>query len=292
MSLANLRAGRRAAAFFAVTGLLVATYPLAIALGPGARRWSRRFWSRFTCWLLGIRVSVSARGAAPFTACPTLFVANHVSYLDAVIVGSHVDALFTAKSEVDGWPFFGFIARLTGTLFLKRHWRQARVQRDLIAAGMRRGESYVLFPEGTSSNGLGVKPFKTSLLSVAEPWIVDRPVAAQGLTIAYRRLTGSSGASGAYGPANCDLYAWYGDMTFAPHLWEVAKLPGLEVELLFQEPVFSWSVASRKPLTRAIRAEVVSTLAGPSSSAGAAVAAVAGSATRDGPAELPQAAGY
>lgn len=283
-SLATFRAGRRAAAFFALTGLMVVTYPLAIALGPVARRGVRRLWSRYTCWLLGIRVN--ARGATPFAACPTLFVANHVSYLDIIIMGSRVDAQFIAKSEVDGWPFFGFIARVSGTLFIKRHWRQARIQRDLIAAGMRGGESYVLFPEGTSSNGLGVKPFKTSLLSVVEPWIVDRPVAAQGVTIAYRRVVGD----GAFGPANCDLYAWYDAMTFAPHLWEVAKLPGLEVELVFHEPVFSWSVASRKPLTRAIRAEIVRNLAGPS--VAGAIAAVAGSAIQDAPDELPQAAGY
>lgn len=254
MRAGNLRAGLRAAAFFGVTGLLTVTYPLAVALGTPARYRVRRFWSRFTCWLLRIRVSASG---APFGACPTLLVANHVSYLDVVILGSFTDALFIAKSEVDGWPVFGFIARVTGTMFIKRHWRQALAQRDAMAERMRQGQSLVLFAEGTSSNGLGVKPFKSSLLSVAEPWVMDRPVAAQAVTVAYRRLADGT----PFGPANCDLYAWYDTMSFGPHLWQALKLPGLEVEVEFGEPVMSWQVASRKPLARAMQAGIAARLA-------------------------------
>lgn len=250
----NLRATFRAAAFLAVTGLLIVTWPIPLALGRKARHWVRRFWSRFSCRLLGIRVG--AQGA-PFAACPTMLVANHVSYLDVIVLGCFTDATFIAKDEVDGWPFFGYIARVTGTLFIKRHWRQAKIQRDLIAARMRAHESFVLFAEGTSSNGLGVKPFKTSLLSVAEPWVLDRPAAAQAVTIAYLRLADGRPIT----LDTCDLYAWYDEMTFLPHLWQVLRQKGVVVEVAFREPVLSWSVQSRKVLGPKLRDEIAHRLA-------------------------------
>lgn len=255
MKAATVRAGLRAALFLSLTLSLVAVYPLAILLGRRARFLVRRAWSRSTCRILGVRRTV--HGAA-FTACPTMLVANHVSYLDIVILGSFSDAIFVAKSEIEGWPLFGFIARLTGTMFVKRHWRQALVQRNAIAARMRDAdESFVLFAEGTSSNGLAVKPFKTSLLSVVEPWVVDRPVAAQAVTLAYRRLKDGT----PFSLANCDLFAWYADMPFTPHLWELLKQPGLEVEVEFREPVMSWSVAGRKALAKELQAEIATRLA-------------------------------
>jgi lyso-ornithine lipid O-acyltransferase len=263
----TLRASVRAALFLGLTCLLIVTYPLAIALGTPARRWVRRFWSRSTCRIMGI--AVQRRGARA-AACPTVLVPNHVSYLDVVILGPFTDATFTAKAEIDGWPFFGFIARVTGTMFLKRHWRQARVQRDAIAARMRSGESFVLFAEGTSSNGLAVKPFKTSLLSVAEPWVLgDVPVAAQGVTIAYVGLADGT----PFTAANCDSYAWYDDMAFVPHLWELLKLDGVRVVVEFHEPVPSGSVTSRKVLGPALRAEVAGRLAALRGEALAGVAA-------------------
>lgn len=257
----NLRATFRAAAFLAITGFLIVTWPIPLVLGRKARHWVRRFWSRFSCRLLGIRVG--AQGA-PFTACPTMLVANHVSYLDVIVLGCFTDATFIAKDEVDGWPFFGYIARVTGTLFIKRHWRQAKIQRDLIAARMRAHESFVLFAEGTSSNGLGVKPFKTSLLSVAEPWVLDRPAAAQAVTIAYLRLADGRPIT----LDTCDLYAWYDEMTFLPHLWQVLRQKGVVVEVEFREPVLSWSVQSRKVLGPKLRDEIAHRLAARREAAG------------------------
>lgn len=248
------RAAVRAALFLGFTCFLTVTYPLVCAFGWGARRWIRRTWSRYTCRLLDIRVR--ARGV-PSTTVPTLFVPNHVSYLDVAILGRFIDAQFVAKAEIDGWPLFGYLARVTGTLFVKRHWRQARVQRDLLVERMEAGESFVLFAEGTSSNGLGVKPFKTSLLSPIEPWVARRPVAAQAVTLGYLRLADGTPISA----ANCDTHAWYDDMEFAPHLWDVMKHGGLDVEVVFHEPVPSSAVTSRKVLGPQLRASVAETLA-------------------------------
>jgi lyso-ornithine lipid O-acyltransferase len=243
----------RATAFLSVTGVLVALYLCSWPFGAGARATLRRLWSRSVCFILGLRV---VRTGEPFRACPTLYVANHVSYLDVVCIASFADATFIAKSEVAGWPFFGFIAKLAGTMFVRRHWRQALVQRNALAAQMREGGHFVLFGEGTSTNGLDVKPFKTSLLSVAEPWVVDRPVAVQPVTLVYLRFLDGTLVDA----TNTDLYAWWGSADMLGHLWRMLKLPGAVVEVHFGPPVLSWAVSSRKVLGRELHAQVLHTM--------------------------------
>jgi 1-acyl-sn-glycerol-3-phosphate acyltransferase len=188
--------------------------------------------------------------------CPTLFVANHVSYLDVPILGMFLDGTFIAKAKVAQWPLFGLLGRLTRTLFVRRHWRQALVQRNVLAGQMRIGESFVLFGEGTSTNGLGVRPIKISLLSVAEPWIVDCPTAVQPVTLVYTGLADGS----AFGPGNCDLYAWHSDAEFLPHLWRVLQLEGVQVRVVAGDPVLSWSVKSRKMLGRKVHTQLLAEL--------------------------------
>ena len=249
----KLRAVTRAVAFLSLTLFLIVIYPLAIALGPAGRRLVRRVWCRTTCWILGVKVTCEGQ---PFTACPTLFVANHVSYIDILALGGFVEATFIAKSEVKSWPLIGFIASCSGTMFIKRHWRQALLQRNAIAVRMRRGESFVLFAEGTSSNGLAVRPLKTSLMSVVEPWVLDGPVAAQSVTLAYTRLADGR----PHDRTTCDLYAWYDEMPFVPHLGAVLAAEGCTVVLRLHEPVMSWSVASRKDLAPRCRDEITSSL--------------------------------
>lgn len=248
------RALLRGAGFLLITLFLALIYPLAIAAGQKARCQVRRFWCRSSCWLFNITVRCEGR---PFGCCPTLFVSNHVSYLDVIILGSFLDATFIAKAEIKGWPLIGYIANRVGTMFIRRHWRQALVQRNLLAARMRQGESFVLFAEGTSTSGLAVKPFKTSLLSVAEPWVLDCPVAARAVTLAYTRLADGR----AYDRATCDLYAWYDDMEFAPHLRRLLQQDGCEVTIRLHEPVLSWAVDSRKILGPQLRGQIVESLA-------------------------------
>jgi 1-acyl-sn-glycerol-3-phosphate acyltransferase len=236
-----LRGVLRLVGFAALTAALLALCAPTLPFGTGPMRRLRRLWCRGTCRLLGVRATLDG---TPFRDCPTLLAANHVSYLDVVVLGSFVDATFVAKSEVAGWPLFGLLGRVTRTLFVKRHWRQALAQRDALADRMRAGESFILFGEGTSTNGLQVRWFKTSLLSVVEPWIVERPVAVQPAALAYVRLADGT----PFSPENCDLYAWHSDAELVPHLWDVLRMEGVEVRLVLGKPVPSWSVRSRKLL--------------------------------------------
>ena len=245
----------RAAGFVGLTLALVLLHLAATPLGSPRTRAVRRLWCKGCCLLLGIEVRRQGR---PFDEAPTLFVANHVSYLDIVILGATLDATFIGKAEIQGWPLFGHLGRLAGTFFVRRHWRDALIQRNDLAARMRKGESFVLFPEGTSTNGLDVLPFKTSLLSVAEPWVLDRPVAVQAATLAFRRHRCGTPIT----LANADLYAWHGEGDLLPHLWGAMHGPGLEVDLAFEAPVLSWAVASRKTLGQGLRTAVRARLLG------------------------------
>ena len=189
-----IRGAVRAVLFLSLTVALLLVYFLAMLLGRRAMLGVRRLWCAATARLLGVRIKHAGR---PFTDCPTLFVANHVSYLDVLALGGFADATFIAKSEVARWPLFGLLGAAHRTMFIRRHWRQALLQRNALAARMREGESFILFGEGTSSNGLDVRPIKTSLLSVAEPWILDCPIAVQPITLAYTRLAdGTRGRTG------------------------------------------------------------------------------------------------
>ena len=97
-----------------------------------------------------------------------LFAANHISYLDITVLGSLLDASFIAKTEVAGWPLFGWLARLQRSVFIDRRARSTAHQRDSIAARLAAGEALILFPEGTSGDGNRLLPFKSALFSVAD----------------------------------------------------------------------------------------------------------------------------
>lgn len=243
------RAVGRASLLVLLTLLLL---PPFVAAGTGStrlRRLIRRSWCRSCCRLLGLEVRYAGE---PMTAATTLFVANHVSYLDILLLGARLNATFIAKAEIAGWPLFGTIGRAAGTFFVRRRWSDALVQRNLLASRLRTGESFILFAEGTSSNGLDVLPFKTSLLSVAEPWVLDQPIAVQPVTLAYRRLRRGAAISA----ENCHHYAWIGDDTLLPHLWALLHADGCVIEVAFGEPEFSWAVTSRKRLAPAMRQAV------------------------------------
>ncbi|MCS6877291.1 MAG: lysophospholipid acyltransferase family protein [Geminicoccaceae bacterium] len=249
MSASRLRAVSRLAGFGLLTSVLLACWFAALPLGAGPRRLLRRWWCKGVLFLLGVRLDVRGR---PSPLLPVLLVPNHVSYLDVPILGALCDAVFVAKAEIADWPLFGLLARLARTMFVRRHWREAKRQRDALAARLARGESFVLFAEGTSSNGLDVLPLKTSLLSVAEPDVVDRLIAIQPVVLAYRQLLDGAPID----ETNAELYAWYGEAALLPHLWRVLQLPGVEVAVRFGEPVPSWSVTSRKVLGSELRARL------------------------------------
>jgi 1-acyl-sn-glycerol-3-phosphate acyltransferase len=232
--------------FFFVVWVLAIVPPVAI-LGffqrVGRCRSVAQFFWQGAARIIGIDLVV--RGT-PCPDRPALFVANHTSYLDIVVIGALVPAAFVAKREVRQWPGIGFLAKLGRTVFIERRSRRSREQKDqLLDRLMSVGESLVLFPEGTSNDGNRVLPFKSALLSVAETRLPDgRPLPVQPISIAYTHLGGLPMGRG-WRP----YFAWYGDMALAPHLWTVLGLGRVTVEVDFYPPVTLEQFGSRKALT-------------------------------------------
>jgi len=191
--------------------------------------------ARFPVWyhrrclsLFGFKVKTIGDAS---TSHPTLFIANHTSYLDIIVLSSFLEVSFVAKTEVATWPLFGWLAKLQRTVFVDRKRNSTETQRNDIADRLKAGDNLVLFPEGTSNDGNRVLPFKSALFSVAEiP--TEPPMTIQPVSIAYTKLNGIP-----LGRALRPFYAWYGDMALAPHLVQVAGMGSAEVTLVFHPPV-------------------------------------------------------
>lgn len=213
--------------------------------------WPRRardfpmYYHRLVCRVLGVKIKVI--GNAP-QAGPVLIAANHVSWLDIVVMSAVAPVSFVAKSEVAKWPFFGSLARLQRTVFVDRERRHATGDgRDELRARLTAGEIMVLFAEGTSGDGRSVLPFKSSLFGAADV----TGLAVQPVTLAYaghRNL-----------PMNRRLlpsYAWYGDMDLMPHLIGALRSGPIEVTVICHPPLPAGGEVDRKALARRAEAEV------------------------------------
>jgi 1-acyl-sn-glycerol-3-phosphate acyltransferase len=192
--------------------------------------------------ILGFRVRMHGAMASP---SPVLFVANHASYLDIPILSALIPSAFAAKAEVNSWPLIGFLARLQNTIFIERRAMRAEQQRGLLRDQLARRQNLVIFPEGTSTDGLKVLPFKSSLFAIAEEGLADIGLMVQPVSIACTGLDGMPITRG-WRP----FYAWYGDMTLAPHLWNVLKLGHFTIDVIFHPPVQPQAFADRKALAQ------------------------------------------
>jgi len=208
------------------------------------------WYHRVCCRLLGIRLEVFGRRSK---ARPTLFVANHSSYLDIAVYGALIPGSFVAKSEVGEWPFFGLLAKLQRSVFVDRRVRTSHLQATALGKRLEAGDSMILFPEGTSNDGNRVMRFKSALLSVAEFRIKDEPVVVQPVSLTYSRVDGVP-----IGRHLRPYYAWYGDMDLVSHAADMIGLGRLTVTVSFHEPVTIDQFASRKELTEYCRDQIES----------------------------------
>lgn len=222
------------------TVMLLPLQTAVLALDLRFARWLPLFFHRQWCRIFGIQVHVHGH-ISPQR--PTLFVANHVSYLDIIVLSSILDASFIAKSEVAEWPILGLLSRLQRTLFVERRRPRAANQRDEISERLGAGDSLILFPEGTSNDGQRVLPFKSALFSVAEQRGDAKPLTIQPVSLAYTRLDGIP-----LGRALRPHYAWFGDMTLMPHMFEMLGIGRVTVEVTFHQPVVGDGSRSRKSL--------------------------------------------
>lgn len=236
----RLAAGVRLILFFLWIAFAVALHYAVRAVG-GSRFFVPRLFHKGCTYIVGLKIVT--RGA-PSTVKPTLYVANHSSYLDITVLGALLTGSFVAKSEVSGWPLFGFLSKLQQTVFIERRNRAGvGKQADDLRGRLEAGDSLILFPEGTSSDGNRTLPFKTALFAVASLKTNDQPLTVQPISVAATQLDGAP-----MGLINRPLYAWYGDMDLAPHLWRAFGAGVITIEVEFHPPVSLNDFTNRKAL--------------------------------------------
>lgn len=205
----------------ALFSIWVLSRPLALVstkLALRAHRALFRGWARAMARVLRLEIRVEGTPPAP----PFLLVTNHLGYVDVVTLASLVDARFLSRADVAHWPIVGVLARAMGTLFIDRARKSELPDvAGAIAAVLARGEGVVLFPEGTSSDGSDVLPFRASLFEVA----VRSGVPVTTATLSYRTPAGS--------PPAATAVCWWGDMTFGKHFLELLALPAITVQVEF-----------------------------------------------------------
>jgi 1-acyl-sn-glycerol-3-phosphate acyltransferase len=199
-----------------------------------------------------LRIHVRVEGE-PVRGRAVLYVSNHVSWVDIVVIGSLSPVAFVAKSEVRKWPLVGITAKMQRTVFVDRARRhQAADAVSEIVARLKGGTSVVLFAEGTSSDGNRVLPFRSALVGAI------RHAASEGagfpiqpMSICY---TGQHGIP--MGRQHRPLVAWYGDLDFMPHIRDFIARGAVDAVVSYGEPVAAGTAADRKAMTRTLEGAV------------------------------------
>ena len=228
----QLRAVWRIAMLLGWTVLCMPVQALLLVLpGRGKDRFPKIYY-RTLCWLIGLKLQVIGR---PHPGA-TLFVSNHTSWLDILVLGAALEARFVSKAEVASWPLIGWVAKLGRSVFVSRSRTRTGHEADAMAERLRAGEAIILFPEGTTSDGTRVLPFRSSFFAVA-----GHAAQVQPATVVYDRM--------GFLPAcrrDRPLFAWYGDMETASHAWRLLRRTGTRATLVLHESFPPASLPNRK----------------------------------------------
>jgi 1-acyl-sn-glycerol-3-phosphate acyltransferase len=246
----RVRVVRRALAVLAWTLPAMLIQAVCLIL-PGHAKvgFARLYWATFAR-LIGIKVRVIGKAAKREAGRPVVYVSNHSSWIDVPIVGGVLDGCFVAKGDVAGWPIIGTIARLGRSVFVSRARASTGKERDVMRAVLKAGDNLILFPEGTSSDGSRVLPFRSSFFALAEAsageGLSDLPL-IQPVSVVYDRLGGLPA-----GRASRPVFAWYGDMDIASHFWRLTQHIGLRATVLLHTPLDPARFEDRKVLAQAV----------------------------------------
>ena len=198
---------------------------------------------RACLWCIGLRLRLHG----DIMNHPGAVVANHSSWLDIFVLNAHQDIYFVAKSEVSGWTGIGTLAKITGTIFIKRDRKEAQAQTKVFLDRLKLGHRLLFFPEGTSSDNQRVLPFKTTLFA---PFLTEETREAayiQPVSVIY------------HAPPELDhrFYGWWGDMSFGGHLLQLlaVKRHG-SVDVVCGAPRAMVDATDRKALARELEDDV------------------------------------
>jgi 1-acyl-sn-glycerol-3-phosphate acyltransferase len=227
----------------AIVAAVIACVPLHYASLFLFRRspWPRRF-----LWWVGRAAGMRARSIGTPLPSHVLFLANHLSWLDIMILAGETGTAFVSRDDVARWPVIGWLAGLNDTVYVDRSNRRAvSGQADAVRVALAGGRPVALFPEGTTDGGTSVLPFRASLLAALFPPLPG--VKVQPVAIDY-------GAPG-------EEIAWTGSETAARNLRKVLSRPGTaDVTLRFLDPIDPAAWGDRKALAGEARRRIVEAL--------------------------------
>ncbi|MBK5932975.1 lyso-ornithine lipid acyltransferase [Rhodovulum imhoffii] len=200
------------------------------------------FITQFVCRMAFIILGIAYRVEGTQMRQRGAVVANHASWLDIFTLNARKRIYFVSKAEVANWPGIGWLARATGTVFIKRNPKEARAQTELFGARLKAGHKLLFFPEGTSTDGLRVLPFKTTLFAAFFTEDLRDIMHVQPVGIVYAAPCGQ----------DARFYGWWGDMGFGRHLLKVlAAHPQGTVKVIYHAPLKVSDYPDRKALAKA-----------------------------------------
>ena len=247
--LRGLRVMRRLLLVLLCTFVAISVQAVLVLMPGRAKiRFPRHYWSMM-CRSIGLRVQVvGAPAHRTADGRPIIYVSNHSSWLDILVLGGRLHACFIAKEQVARWPVIATVAHLGRSVLVGRRRASTVRERDDMHARLAAGDSLILFPEGTTSDGSRVLPFRSAFLSVAELPVTaaGKPPIVQPVSVVYDRLAGLP-----IGRANRPLFAWYGDMDIGSHFWRLAQQCGLRATVVLHTALDPRDFPSRKALAAA-----------------------------------------
>jgi len=193
--------------------------------------------------LVGLRLRVHGRPMREGGAV----VANHSSWLDIFVLNAAKRIYFVSKDEVAGWPGIGWLARATGTVFIRRDRREAKAQTTVFRERMGAGHKLLFFPEGTSTDGMRVLRFKSTLFDAFFAEDLREHLHVQPVSVIYHAPPG----------AEPRFYGWFGGMGFGEHVIRVLSHGRRgRVEVHWHPPLAAAELADRKAMAAAAEAAV------------------------------------
>lgn len=195
-------------------------------------RWSNRILTAYARWGLAVlSVKVRYLGLENLASVENgLFVGNHLSYLDVLVIHARVPACFVTSVEIRETPVLGQVCQMAGCLFVERR-NKNNIHNEVseIAEGLRTGLNVAIFPEATSTNGEQILRFRRPLYVAA----IDAKKPVVPMCLNYHTVGGK--------PINRqtrDMVCWYGEMDFVSHLWALAGSGGVVADLIFTSPIY------------------------------------------------------
>jgi len=181
-----------------------------------------QFWCKRLLSIFEIKVEVQGLNNLLFNQKQYLMVANHISWMDIIVIQSIKPSIFVAKSYVASWPLFGWVAQMTGTIFIKRE-KVSDIKKALKKMKRRLiKRSVCIFPEGTSTNGRYLLPFKSNLFQSS----IDTNKSILPLCLRYKQ-------KGMYS----DKVAFIDDMSLVDSIMKIKKEIDISVEVEVLQPI-------------------------------------------------------